>query len=371
MKINRKISLAMGMVLVCAAAAQAQSTDPRTDPMPVLDHGDEQKSVRVDLHFVDRRNVEVRTVEVLRERTRVRAGDPPLLSVRVTDLQGNIIEQFNAWHPQWVFVETEDGGESRILQNDVTGDILFPFVPDAAMVTVTDVALEEKVATVDILAATHGFCRHNRTAPECANVANRAPVCVPGGPYVAECAGATTRVALDGSGSSDPDQDPFTLRWNGPFLEGSASGAKPVVTFSGIGSFSVGLKVTDDFEASSMCAADVDVVDTRLPVISCNNPPKLTPPNGPVTYNATATDVCDASVQAVVTGYDCYAIKPNGQRVDKRGSCHVAMSDGSFTIHGSGGVGTIIEWSVTATDDSGNTGRTICRLDIVNPGQNR
>ena len=50
---------------------------------------------------------------------------------------------------------------------------------------------------------------------------------------------------------------------------------------------------------------------------------------------ATATDVCDAGVRAVVTGYDCYAIKPNGQRVDKRGSCHVAMNGGSFTISGS------------------------------------
>jgi len=57
--------------------------------------------------------------------------------------------------------------------------------------------------------------------------ANSAPACAAGGPYVAECAGATTSVQLNGTGSSDFDCDPLTLTWTGPFAGGSVSGTMP------------------------------------------------------------------------------------------------------------------------------------------------
>ncbi len=39
------------------------------------------------------------------------------------------------------------------------------------------------------------------------------PVCINGGPYVAECNGAATNVAVDGTGSFDPDGTPLSYFW--------------------------------------------------------------------------------------------------------------------------------------------------------------
>ena len=39
------------------------------------------------------------------------------------------------------------------------------------------------------------------------------PVCIIGGPYNAECAGAATPVPIDGSASYDPDGTPITIQW--------------------------------------------------------------------------------------------------------------------------------------------------------------
>jgi hypothetical protein len=155
---------------------------------------------------------------------------------------------------------------------------------------------------------------------------NSPPMCDAGAPIVAECAGATTPVMLDGSASSDPDCDPMMLSWMGGFDGGAASGVMPTVDFAGTGVFSIDLTV-DDGEDASMCMTEVTVQDTL--------PPLLTPPPDVVVEcdaeggaavdigMAMVSDVCDPSVMVV---NDAPAFFPVGD--------------------------TIVTW--TATDDTGN-----------------
>ena len=66
-----------------------------------------------------------------------------------------------------------------------------------------------------------------------------------------------TAVTLDGSGSTDPDEDPLTYTWTGPFSEGggTVTGVNPTVTLP-LGTHTIGLVVDDGTETDS---DDVDV----------------------------------------------------------------------------------------------------------------
>jgi hypothetical protein len=82
--------------------------------------------------------------------------------------------------------------------------------------------------------------------------------CSAGGPYGADCAGPRTSISLDGSGSSDPDGNPLTYTWTGPFIGGTATGVSPTVKFSGGGTFPVTLTV-DNGSVSTSCTATVTI----------------------------------------------------------------------------------------------------------------
>jgi hypothetical protein len=122
----------------------------------------------------------------------------------------------------------------------------------------------------------------------------------------------------------------------------------------------------------------VTVEDTTPPVISCNAPRTISPPDAgddkadpkePVAFTATAVDICDPEVPAVITEFDCFAIKKNGKRIDKTNSCVVTFSGDTITILDTGGVGTHISWTVTAEDDTGsppNTSEAFCKVEVVN-----
>jgi len=181
---------------------------------------------------------------------------------------------------------------------------------------------------------------------------NQTPVAVCENVTVAAGGGCTADASVDG-GSYDPDGDALTVTQDppGPY---------------GLGVHDVTLTVTDPLGASSSCNATVTVVDETAPVIACNAPATITPPDAPVSFTATASDSC-GSATVEVTSYDCYTYTKKGKRIDKRGSCGVSILGDTVTITDSGGVGDIIEWTVSATDANGNTSQTTCQVTVEKP----
>ena len=106
-------------------------------------------------------------------------------------------------------------------------------------------------------------------------------------------------VTLDGSGSSDPDDDPLTYSWT---WEGcSATGVSPTVTFP-LGTTTVTLTV-DDGELTDTDTVDIFVEDTTPPEITvAGDPIVLWPPNHKYhtieiyDFVDDVTDICDANV---------------------------------------------------------------------------
>jgi hypothetical protein len=135
-----------------------------------------------------------------------------------------------------------------------------------------------------------------------------------------------------------------------------------------LGETQVELTVTNSLGLSDTCTATVSVVDDLPPVPQCNAQDTIVPPDAPLLFAATGSDNCSVSSVEIIN-YDCYFINGAGKFVDKKESCVVDLSGDTITIQDSGGVGDHITWTVSATDDSGNTTQTECAVDVVNPGR--
>jgi len=102
-------------------------------------------------------------------------------------------------------------------------------------------------------------------------------------------------VALDGSGSYDPDGDELTYEWT--WVGGLASSVNPTPVFP-LGTTTVTLSVSDG-QLSDTDTMDVTVVDTTPPEISVSvSPDTLWPPNHKmveITATVTVKDICDTN----------------------------------------------------------------------------
>jgi hypothetical protein len=155
------------------------------------------------------------------------------------------------------------------------------------------------------------------------------------------------------AGSFDPDNNPITVIEN------------PGCNYS-LGSTLVTLTVNDG-SASDSCEGTVTVVDSTPPTVECNSPSSITPKEAPISFTATATDNCEASIG--ITEFDCFFFTLDGRKVDKKESCVVEINGDTITIVDSGGVGNHITWTAVATDSSSNTTETTCEVVVKNPSQ--
>jgi len=130
------------------------------------------------------------------------------------------------------------------------------------------------------------------------------PVCDAGGPYVAECAGATTSVVLNGAYSSDPDPgDALSYSWTTLCPGGTFDyphSATPMLTVDTSGmcmlNCNVNLEVKDLAGLRTNCNKTVYINDHSSPTIVC--PANVTiqcdsSTDPSHTGFATAMDVCD------------------------------------------------------------------------------
>ena len=126
---------------------------------------------------------------------------------------------------------------------------------------------------------------------------------------------------------------------------------------------------TDSCGNSSSCDQIIIVEDTTAPVISCNAPGTIIPPDAPISFTATAIDNCDTDPTVEIIDFDCFKFTKKGKRIDKTESCEVLVDGDTITILNSGGVNDNIEWTVRATDACGNVEEVTCGVIVVNPAQ--
>ncbi len=172
---------------------------------------------------------------------------------------------------------------------------------------------------------------------------------------VADAGSCTATGSVDG-GSYDPD------------------GAVASIVQSPAGPYALGinnvqLTVTDDSGDSDSCPAVVEVVDEAAPLVQCTDE-SITPPDAPISFSASGSDACGA-VDLQITTFECYRINGAGKRIDTSDSCVVSTTGGQVTVTETSGVGSMIDWTVEATDGSGNVASATCTITVENPGNGK
>ncbi|MCI5132021.1 MAG: hypothetical protein D3904_10980 [Candidatus Electrothrix sp. EH2] len=175
-------------------------------------------------------------------------------------------------------------------------------------------------------------------------------------------------VELDENGNASTTADAIDNGSTDNCCLGSKGISKSSFTCADLGENTVTLTVEDCNGNSSTATATVTVEDNTDPIIEVNAQDTIIPPDAPISFKATVTDNCPGS-SLEITDYYCYGVKGNGKEHSKMQSCVVNFSGDTLTIVDSGGVGDNITWTVTATDQTGNTASTEGLVKVINPGK--
>ena len=139
---------------------------------------------------------------------------------------------------------------------------------------------------------------------------NQPPVADAGADVIVECTGALTSVALDGTGSSDPDGHELSFEWSAP--QNSGATIDDVATALTTGHFPIGptlvtLTVADGLGGVSVDDVLVTVTDSTPPAVVCTTDLiALWPPNHAIHEVRIAVVVSDACSMPADLTLSCY-----------------------------------------------------------------
>jgi hypothetical protein len=196
---------------------------------------------------------------------------------------------------------------------------------------------------------------------------NQPPLANAGADRTLECTSpAGAQVTLNGSGSTDRDGNIAFYVWRrdsatGPFV-GDPSPAPTRTTRQPLGTTNYSLRVVDADLAADTASVRVNVVDTTVPVISCNAPATIPKLEKPIAFRATATDTCGPAPAVVIENFECLKVKKNGQV--KKASCKVAIQGDTLRINKTDGAN-LIRWRTHAADAASNVGRQTCEVTVA------
>jgi hypothetical protein len=208
---------------------------------------------------------------------------------------------------------------------------------------------------------------------------NRAPVANAGPDQTVECTSpAGEAVTLDGSASSDPDNNPLTYEWKD--AAGSVVGNTPMVNLTlPLGTHVFTLTVNDGQGGTASDSVAVIVQDTTPPTLGVSLSPKLLwPPNHklvPVVAVLEVSDLCDPSPTVVLVSIVSNEAD-NGQGDGDVGQdvqgASFGTDDRSFLLRAEragGGAGRIYTVTYRARDASGNM--RLASANVIVPHDSR
>ena len=191
---------------------------------------------------------------------------------------------------------------------------------------------------------------------------NLAPVADAGLDQIAECSGPTgAPVMLDGSGSTDPDDDPLTYTWVGPFGILTGAAITPDIP---LGMHSITLMVEDSGGNTDTDTVEVTVTDSTTPSLSVSlSPDDLWSPNHKlvnVSASIQVSDTCDENpaVELVsIVSSEADNGTGDGNTSDDIQGASYGTDDREFSLRAEragGGPGRVYVVTYGATDALGN-----------------
>ncbi len=185
-----------------------------------------------------------------------------------------------------------------------------------------------------------------RRIEQIASAGNTPPVAEAGPDQTVEATSATaTNVTLDGSGSSDPDDDALTYAWT--WAGGTASGANPTIALP-YGDTTITLTVDDGKGDTSTDTVVIHVTDDQDPVVSIDPVPAVVGADrNPLAIVGRVDDVTATSV-VLTPGAFSTSFLPGGGIVAR----DVPLAEGDNEI------------VLSATDEAGRTGSAIVHVTL-------
>jgi hypothetical protein len=135
------IAMAVALLLLTIWTGEAQSqegVDPRTEPIPELDLDDPARSIVLDVTFNGPDDVQVDSIEIVRQRAPDPGGNPPLLRIQLLDTDGAVLRQFNEWNPLLTRIYDEQGAHSVEIADTASMTIAFLFNANFSRLRILD-----------------------------------------------------------------------------------------------------------------------------------------------------------------------------------------------------------------------------------------